>query len=43
MDEAYEALTLVQTGKSSMVPVIMLEGRRRRLLAAVGGVGRARA
>jgi len=26
MDEAYEALTLVQTGKSSMVPVVMLEG-----------------
>ncbi|MBL9032797.1 MAG: LOG family protein [Phycisphaerae bacterium] len=26
MDEAYEALTLIQTGKSSMVPVVMLEG-----------------
>lgn len=26
MDEAYEALTLVQTGKSTMVPVVMLEG-----------------
>src|SRR5499427_4416917 len=26
MDEAYEALTLVQTGKSSIVPVVMLEG-----------------
>ncbi len=26
MDEAYEALTLVQTGKSGMVPVVMLEG-----------------
>lgn len=27
MDEAYEALTLIQTGKSSMMPVIMLEGK----------------
>ncbi len=26
MDEAYEALTLIQTGKTSMIPVIMLEG-----------------
>lgn len=26
MDEAYEALTLVQTGKSSMMPIVMLEG-----------------
>ncbi|MFN0133619.1 MAG: LOG family protein [Phycisphaerales bacterium] len=26
MDEAYEALTLIQTGKSSMVPVVMVEG-----------------
>src|SRR5436190_755871 len=26
MDEAYEALTLVQTGKSSMIPIVMLEG-----------------
>lgn len=26
MDEAYEALTLVQTGKTSMVPVVLLEG-----------------
>lgn len=26
LDEAYEALTLVQTGKSSPVPIIMLEG-----------------
>ncbi len=26
MDEAFEALTLVQTGKTSMVPIVMLEG-----------------
>jgi uncharacterized protein (TIGR00730 family) len=26
MDEAYDALTLVQTGKSSMIPIVMLEG-----------------
>jgi uncharacterized protein (TIGR00730 family) len=26
MDEAYEALTLVQTGKTSMIPIVMLEG-----------------
>ncbi|GMV24847.1 MAG: hypothetical protein AMXMBFR58_08780 [Phycisphaerae bacterium] len=26
MDEAYEALTLVQTGKSSMVPIVLVEG-----------------
>lgn len=27
MDEAFEALTLVQTGKSSMIPIVMVEGR----------------
>jgi len=27
MDEAYEALTLVQTGKTSMIPIVMLEGQ----------------
>lgn len=27
MDEAYETLTLVQTGKSGMVPIVMLEGK----------------
>lgn len=27
MDEAYEALTLVQTGKSSPMPIVMLEGQ----------------
>lgn len=27
LDEAYETLTLVQTGKTSMVPIIMLEGK----------------
>lgn len=26
MDEAYETLTLVQTGKSGMIPIVMLEG-----------------
>lgn len=26
MDEAYEALTLIQTGKSSMIPIVLLEG-----------------
>jgi uncharacterized protein (TIGR00730 family) len=26
MDEAYEALTLVQTGKATMVPIVMIEG-----------------
>ncbi len=26
MDEAYETLTLVQTGKASMIPIVMLEG-----------------
>jgi uncharacterized protein (TIGR00730 family) len=26
MDEAYEALTLVQTGKTSIIPIVMLEG-----------------
>ena len=26
MDEAFEALTLIQTGKSSMIPVVMCEG-----------------
>jgi uncharacterized protein (TIGR00730 family) len=27
MDELYEALTLVQTGKSNIVPIVLLEGR----------------
>jgi uncharacterized protein (TIGR00730 family) len=27
LDEAFEALTLVQTGKSSMVPIVMIEGK----------------
>ncbi len=27
MDEAYETLTLVQTGKSGMIPIVMLEGK----------------
>ena len=26
MDEAFEALTLIQTGKSSMIPIVMCEG-----------------
>ncbi len=26
MDEAYETLTLIQTGKSGMIPIVMLEG-----------------
>jgi len=26
MDEAYETLTLVQTGKASMIPIVLLEG-----------------
>src|SRR4029079_2585156 len=26
MDEAYEALTLVQTGKASIIPIVMVEG-----------------
>lgn len=26
MDEAFEALTLIQTGKASMIPVVMVEG-----------------
>lgn len=26
MDEAYESLTLIQTGKSSMIPIVMCEG-----------------
>jgi uncharacterized protein (TIGR00730 family) len=26
MDEAYEALTLIQTGKATMVPIVMVEG-----------------
>jgi uncharacterized protein (TIGR00730 family) len=26
MDESFEALTLIQTGKSSMIPVVMVEG-----------------
>ena len=26
MDEAYEVLTLVQTGKASMIPIVMVEG-----------------
>lgn len=26
LDEAYETLTLVQTGKASMIPIVMLEG-----------------
>jgi hypothetical protein len=29
MDEAYETLTLVQTGKASMIPIVMLEGGGR--------------
>jgi uncharacterized protein (TIGR00730 family) len=29
MDEAYETLTLVQTGKASMIPIVMLEGEGR--------------
>ena len=27
MDESFEALTLVQTGKSSMIPIVLLEGK----------------
>ncbi len=27
MDEAFEALTLIQTGKSSMIPIVMVEGK----------------
>ncbi len=27
MDEAFETLTLVQTGKASMIPIVMLEGQ----------------
>lgn len=27
MDEAYETLTLVQTGKASMIPIVLLEGQ----------------
>jgi uncharacterized protein (TIGR00730 family) len=27
MDEAYETLTLIQTGKSGMIPIVMLEGQ----------------
>ena len=27
MDEAYEALTLIQTGKASMIPIVLLEGK----------------
>src|SRR5690606_2505632 len=26
MDEAFEALTLIQTGKSGMIPIVLLEG-----------------
>lgn len=29
MDEAYEALTLIQTGKSSMIPIVLLEGEKQ--------------
>ncbi|HVU62997.1 MAG TPA: LOG family protein [Phycisphaerales bacterium] len=29
MDEAFEALTLVQTGKSSMIPIVMVEGKNQ--------------
>ena len=29
MDEAYEALTLIQTGKSSMIPIVLLEGAQQ--------------
>ena len=29
MDEAYETLTLVQTGKASMIPIVLLEGEGR--------------
>lgn len=27
MDEAYEVLTLVQTGKASMIPIVLIEGK----------------
>lgn len=29
MDEAFEALTLVQTGKSSMIPIVLVEGKNQ--------------
>jgi uncharacterized protein (TIGR00730 family) len=29
MDEAYEALTLIQTGKSGMIPIVLLEGEKQ--------------
>ena len=46
MDEGFELMTLMQTGKSSIVPVVLVRGRAQALLAHLGplragGAGRA--
>ena len=38
-DEGFEALTLIQTGKSQIMPVVFVDAPGRQLLAGLGGVG----
>ena len=38
MDEAFEALTLIQTGKSPMAPIVLHRVGRNRLLGDLGGL-----
>ncbi len=39
MDEAFEVLTLMQTGKATIIPMVMVEDGDSALLVALGGMG----